>query len=114
MKKNILVWVWKKYIGAIESILVLLLPRKASPCQAKDPAEKLIGGRMGVVTMIFRAMVSRKILVISLIILLIGLPILYYSLTHQRKIEAAWMDDNWGYRQTVAITNGNILVITMV
>src|SRR3989338_3647163 len=39
----------------------------------------------------------------SAIVIIVAITIFY--LNFAKKIEAAWFDDSWGYRQTVAITN---------
>ncbi|MBI4973060.1 DUF2341 domain-containing protein [Candidatus Roizmanbacteria bacterium] len=50
----------------------------------------------------------RKILIISTFVILFFLPIAYLTTRYQSKTEAAWLDDHWGYRQTVAITNSGV------
>ncbi len=54
---------------------------------------------------LFKNIVRRKILIFSLIALLVILPISYMVFKNKSNVEAAWMDDQWGYRQTIAITN---------
>lgn len=54
---------------------------------------------------IWHMILKRKILVISTCVILFFLPIAYLTTRYQSKTEAAWMNDQWGYRQTVAITN---------
>jgi len=58
-----------------------------------------------VVEMIWGAIVKRKVLVFSFLFLLVTLPILYLVIKYQSPIQAAWFDDTFAYRQTVAITN---------
>ena len=53
----------------------------------------------------FRNFIRRKILIISLIALLIILPFSYMVFKNKSSVEAAWMDDAYAYRQTVAIAN---------
>ncbi len=42
---------------------------------------------------------------IALLTIIIVIPVILYSLTHLGKAEAAWFNENFGYRQIVAITN---------
>jgi len=53
----------------------------------------------------WHAILKRKIMLFSLLFLIISLPILYLLIKYQPKIEAAWMDDSFTYRQRVDITN---------
>lgn len=43
--------------------------------------------------------------IISLIILLVFLPIIYSLLRSAKSVEAAWVDDNFSYRNSIAITS---------
>lgn len=49
---------------------------------------------------------NQKIVTItSIIVIFIMIPVIYYTLSHLKGASAAWFNDNWGYRQIVAITN---------
>src|SRR3989344_6481864 len=58
---------------------------------------------------VFEGFAKRKVLVISLLFLLVTLPILYLVIKYQSPIQAAWMDDSWGYRKAVAIPSHTTL-----
>jgi len=53
----------------------------------------------------FKDFIRRKILIFSLISLILILPISLIILNNRSTVEAAWMDDSYAYRQTVAIAN---------
>ena len=55
--------------------------------------------------LLWHALIRRKVLVFSFLFLLVTLPILYLVIKYQSPIQAAWFDDTFAYRQTVAITN---------
>jgi len=55
--------------------------------------------------LIIEGLLKRKIMLFSLVFLVILLPILYLVIRYQPKIEAAWYDDTFAYRQRVDITN---------
>lgn len=51
-------------------------------------------GWMRLFSVVWRAIMERKILVFSVLFLLITLPIVYLVIKYQSPIEAAWYDDN--------------------
>lgn len=57
--------------------------------------------------LVWRAITERKLLILSILFLLITVPIVYLTLKYQNKVEAAWYDDNFAYRQRVDITNSS-------
>jgi len=72
----------------------------------RPPRQTWLAHQSGnVVGMIWEAIVRRKIMMVSLLVMLVTLPILYLVMKYQSKVEAAWFDDTFAYRQTVAITN---------
>ncbi len=60
---------------------------------------------MSLPKMVVEALLKRKIMLISLAVLVIALPLLYLVFKYQSTTQAAWFDDTFAYRQTVAITN---------
>jgi len=54
---------------------------------------------------LFQAFLKRKIMLISIIFLIVTLPIFLLIMKYQSKVEAAWFDDTFAYRQRVDITN---------
>ncbi|QQG44288.1 MAG: DUF2341 domain-containing protein [Candidatus Roizmanbacteria bacterium] len=119
MTKNPLIKIWYRWEGVIESFISPLLKRgglrrnvggrgvlnnkNTSPRSAGDSSYKEENN--SVIPHLMRDLAKRRLLLISLLIILIGLPIVFLSLKYQSKTEAAWYNENWTYRQTVAITN---------
>lgn len=64
--------------------------------------------RQNILVVLWDMFWKRKILIISTFVILFFLPIAYLTTRYQSKTEAAWLDDHWGYRQTVAITNSGV------
>ncbi|MDO9027437.1 MAG: DUF2341 domain-containing protein, partial [Candidatus Roizmanbacteria bacterium] len=60
---------------------------------------------LSILRTIFEALLVRKVLLLSLAVLIITLPILYLVIRYQSKVEAAWFNDNWLYRITLTIGN---------
>jgi len=55
--------------------------------------------------LVWQAILKRKIMLFSFLILVITLPILYLVYRYQPKAEAAWYDDGWLYRTALTIGN---------
>lgn len=55
--------------------------------------------------LVWRAIFDRKIMLFSILVILITLPLLYLVYRYQPKVEAAWFDESFAYRQRVDITN---------
>lgn len=58
---------------------------------------------------ILKEVFRRKVLLISLTVLFLTLPFFFYVMNHQKKVDAAWMNDNWLYRKAVAIPSHTTL-----
>ena len=108
--------IWNRYIGFIESILVriffsrarvytYIINKPGKKGLSNDPADQILHSPQSVFKMIFDAFVRRKVLLLCLLIILVGIPLAISKFFHQKKAEAAWFDDNWIYRQRVDITN---------
>lgn len=54
-------------------------------------------------------LISKKALVGVISLLVIGVPLLYLTLLNSPTTQAAWFNDNWGYRKSIAITNNTSL-----
>src|SRR3990167_7949227 len=48
--------------------------------------------------------VKRRLAAVSLIILVIGIPIITYTLSHLQPADAAWWNENWAYRKEIPIS----------
>ena len=59
--------------------------------------------------MLFKNFIRRKILIFSLIALLVILPISYMVFKNKSTVEAAWMNDNWGFRKAISIPSHTTL-----
>lgn len=59
--------------------------------------------------MFFSNLKKRKLLIFSLIALLVILPVSYLVLENRSSVEAAWMNDNWGFRKAIAIPSHSTL-----
>ncbi len=58
-------------------------------------------------TLTFTKKRSRWPLLVALLFLLIALPTAFYLNSRTPKVEAAWWNPGWAYRQRIAITNSN-------
>lgn len=85
--------VWNSYIGLIERVLKLVL---SVPSYFFSRARANNNNKERFMNVFLKAFLARKILLFSLMILAITIPLLYLVFKYQPKVEAAWMDDNWG------------------
>lgn len=101
------------YIKTIEKILLRIFFSRArvytynisSKFQVQNSKLTNIALNRQILNTIFQSIVSHKILVLSSIIILLGAPLAFFTFTHQKTAEAAWFDDNWLYRKSIAVTN---------
>ncbi len=56
---------------------------------------------------LFRTKSWRIITAFALLLLIVAIPLIIISLNNAQKTEAVWFDDNYAYRQSVAITGGS-------